>query len=380
MFKAFRLLFACIVVAGLLSGCQPQIPDTVKIGVAQPLSGPLAALGADMRNGAQLAVEELHAQRYKIAGKVVKFELVVMDDRSDPEEGKRVAQKLIEADVRAVIGNLNSGVSIAAAPLYAARNIAQLAISTNPRFTQLGLPTTFRLVANDNQQSKAMGSYAVNQLAGRRIAVLDDGTTYGKGLADLAIEEVKRSGRVVQARESLDSTTTNFSVFVRIASVQQFDVVIATLADFQVLALAEQLVKEGLTDITIIGGDTIKTDKLIAQKTNLRGIYATTPIIDPSGFPGGKQFINQFQAKFKSDPIYGAHYAYDAMYALAHAMRRGDTVTPKAIVAELKRKDLVGPATGGMNFADDGEQRYPSVAVYRADQRRWEQMVRADRW
>lgn len=380
MHAAYRRFAGCLFVSTLLAGCQPSIPGTVNIGVAQPLTGPLAALGTDMKNGAQLAVDELHAQRYKIGGKIVKFELVVMDDRSDPEEGKRIAEKLIEADVRAVIGNLNSGVSIAAAPIYAARNIPQLAISTNPRFTQLGLPTTFRLVANDNQQSVAMGSYAVKQLGGRSISVVDDGTTYGKGLADLAIAEVNRSGGTVQIRESLDSTTTDFSVFVRIARAQRSDVVIATLADFQVLALADQLVKEGLTDITIIGGDTIKTNKLIAQKVSLRGIYATTPVIDASGFPGGKQFINQFQAKFKSDPIYGAHYAYDAMHALAHAMRRGDTATPKAIVAELKRKDLVGPATGGLNFADDGEQRYPFVAIYRADPGRWEQMVRADRW
>jgi branched-chain amino acid transport system substrate-binding protein len=369
-----------LVVAGLLSGCQQQLPKTVRIGVAQPLSGPLAALGTDMRNGAQMAVDELNAQGYKVGGKVITFELVVADDRSDPEEGKRIAQRMIEADVRAVIGNLNSGVSIAAAPIYATRHIPQLSISTNPKFTQLGLATTLRLVANDDQQSRAMGSYAVNQLSSKRIAVLDDGTTYGKGLATLAIEQVKRDGVNVDAGHSVSNETTDFAAFINAVRSQRPEVILAALADFQVAALAEQLADGGMQEVIVIGGDTIKTDKLVAKRHKIKGIYATSPVIDPSGFPRGKQFMMQFQAKFKSDPIYGAHYAYDAVHAIAHSMRRGETATPKGLVAELKRKDLIGPATGGFNFAEDGEQRYPSVAVYRVEGGRWEQMVRADKW
>jgi branched-chain amino acid transport system substrate-binding protein len=377
-----RALFGCLTLtlaAGLM-GCQSKIPDTIKIGVAQPISGPLAALGADMRNGVQLAIDELNAQDYKVAGKKVTFEAVVGDDRSDAEEGKRVASKLIEADVRAVIGNLNSGVSIAAAPLYAERSIPQLAISTNPKYTQLGLPTTLRIVANDDQQSKAMGVYSVQYLEGRRFAVIDDGTAYGKGLAELAAGAITNAGKAIELRRSMDDKTTDFADLARGLKTANTDMVLVTLSDFQVVALAEQLSKDGMTDVTIVGGDTLKTDKILALKTNLRGIFATSPLIDPSGFPGAREFIKRFRAKYNADPIYGAHYAYDAMHGIAHAMRRAESAEPKAILAELKRKDLLGPATGGFNFAENGEQRYGAVAVYKANAGRWEQMLKTDSW
>ena len=164
----------------LLSGCDNS-PSTIKIGVAQPLSGNLAALGQDLLNGVKLAVDELNKEGFKIKGKPVTIEIVAMDDRSDPAEGVNIAKQMAEAGVVAVIGNLNSGVSIPAAPIYAEKNIAQLAISTNPKFTQLGLATTFRLVANDTLQAQAIGSFAANQLNATRFAVIDDSTTYGKG-------------------------------------------------------------------------------------------------------------------------------------------------------------------------------------------------------
>jgi branched-chain amino acid transport system substrate-binding protein len=378
--RSLRLLYGTVALALLLTGCQQQIPGTVKIGLAQPLSGPLAALGTDMRNGAELAIEELNAQGYKVRGKAVKLELVVEDDRSDPEEGKRAAERLLQADVRAVIGHLNSNVSIEAAPIYSGRNIAQLAISTNPKFTQLGLPTTFRLVANDDQQAKAIVSYAVNQLDGRRVAAVDDGSIYGKSLTDLAVAEISRAGRKVELRKSYDNKNTNFTDFVRDAKVQRPDVIIVALLDFQVLALIDQLTKEGVTDVTLIGGNSLKTNKVVGKPHALKAIYATSPAIDATGFVGGKQFVARFRSKFGSEPIYGAHYAYDAVHAVAHAMRRGDTVVAKEIVAELKRKDLIGPATGGLNFAESGEQRYPSIAVYKPERGRWEQMMRSDRW
>lgn len=178
----------------LLTGCDNP-PDTIKIGVAQPLSGNIAALGQDLHNGVKLAVAELNKEGFKIKGKSVTIEIVAMDDRSDAATGKEVAQQMVDAGVVAVIGNLNSGVSIEAAPIYAAKDIAQLAISTNPKFTQLGLTTTYRLVANDTLQAKAIGSFAANQLNATKFAVVDDGTPYGKGLADGAAEQLKLAKR-----------------------------------------------------------------------------------------------------------------------------------------------------------------------------------------
>jgi len=240
---SMRSLLVCssIVSALWLAGCN-RIPDSVKIGVAQPLSGPLGPLGTDMKNGVQMAVNELNAKGFKIDGKRVTLEVVAVDDKADAATGKTVAQTLVEADVVAVVGHLNSGVSIAAAPIYAAQSIPQLAISTKPEYTQLDLPTTLRLVANDALQSKALGSYAATQIDGKKFAVVDNDTPYGKGLADLAATEIKKNGKQILVRASLDDKTTDFAKLVPQLKAAGVDVFVTTLADFQVAALIKQLV------------------------------------------------------------------------------------------------------------------------------------------
>lgn len=152
---------APLAAGGLLAGCS-GMPDTVRIGVAQPLSGPLAALGQDLLNGVMLAVKELNANNFSVDGKRVALEVVTVDDKADAEVGKQVAQQLVDGGICAVIGHLNSGVSIAAAPIYAGKGIAQIAISTNPKYTDLGFPTTLRMVANDKLQGAALASFGAS--------------------------------------------------------------------------------------------------------------------------------------------------------------------------------------------------------------------------
>ncbi|RQP21938.1 branched-chain amino acid ABC transporter substrate-binding protein [Piscinibacter terrae] len=376
-----RVVLAAITVASsvLLGGCS-RVPDTVKIGVAQPMSGPLAALGADMKNGVQLAVDELNTRGFKIDGKTVKLEVVSVDDRSNADTGKAVAKTLVDANVVAVIGHLNSGVSIAAAPVYAEAGIAQLAISTKPEYTQLNLPTTLRLVANDALQSKALGSYAATQIEGKRFAVVDDNTPYGKGLADLAAAEMKKNKKELVVRASLDDKTTDFSKLVPELKAGNVDVFVTTLADFQVAALIKQLVQAGMNEMQIVGGDTIKTDKLPQAVDGIKAVYSTSPIIEAREFVAGPQFLAKFREAFKGDPVYGAHYAYDAVYVLAAAMQRGGTADPKKVLEELKRIDALAPVTNNMRFKADGEQYYGVVSVYKARGGRWEPVTRSDSW
>lgn len=373
------LLCASLACSFVLAGCD-RIPDTVKIGVAQPMTGPLAALGTDMKNGVQLAVDELNAEGFKINGKPVKLEVVAVDDKANADEGMKVAQTLVDAGVVAVVGHLNSGVSIAAAPIYAKKHIAQLAISTKPEYTQLGLPTTLRMVANDALQSKALGLYAAGLAGGTKFAVVDDSTPYGKGLADLAAAEIVKAGKPVALRKSLDDKTTDFSALVPELKAAGVDVFVTTLADFQVGALIEQLVKTGLTNMQVIGGDTIKTPKMASTAAGIRAVYATSPIIDAAEFNAGPPFLTKFNAAFKSDPVYGAHYAYDATYVLAAAMRRAESVNPEKLTAQLKVIDALAPVTNNMRFREDGEQKYGAVSVYRVSKGAWETVTRSSNW
>ncbi|AVS73617.1 branched-chain amino acid ABC transporter substrate-binding protein [Paracidovorax cattleyae] len=363
----------------VLAGCS-RMPDTVKIGVAQPLSGPLAALGQDMLNGVKMAVDELNQSGFMVDGKRVTLEVVAQDDRADAATGKTVAQQLVESGVVAVVGHLNSGVSIEAAPIYAARGIPQLAISTHPRFTQLGFPGTFRLVANDALQARAMGSFAATQLSASSYAVLDDGTPYGKGLADGAAAQIAQDKRNVSVRESFDDKTTDFKALAGRLQQERVDVIVTTLNDFQVLALIDALVQANYTRVSILGGDTIKTIDMLKGDRKLAGIYATSPVLEAREFIAGRQFLDRYDRAFKRAPAYGGHYSYDATYVLSAAIQQAKSADPREITKALHAINGYAPVTGTMKWDDKGEQRYGAVGVYGMRAGQWELRMRSDRW
>jgi branched-chain amino acid transport system substrate-binding protein len=373
------LALGAVVSAILLPGCD-STPSVIKIGVAQPLTGNLAALGQDLLNGVNLAVEELNKEGVKVNGKSVTFEVVSVDDRANAETGKEVAKQLVDAGVVAVIGHLNSGVSIAAAPIYAEKNIAQMAISTNPKFTALGLSTTFRLVANDTLQAKAIGSFSASQFKATKYALLDDGTPYGKDLAAGAAVQLKNAKRDIVLQQSFDDKTTKFDELAAKLKADKIEVIVSTLNDFQIIALIDALKKISYTEVYLLGGDTIKTTLMLKGAGVLKGLYATSPILEPREFTAGAVFLDKYRAKYKIEPAYAGHYTYDAMHVLAGAIRRGESAKPENIVQTLRKIDGYAPATGSMKWDDVGEQRYGVIGVYSARGSTWESQVRSDSW
>ncbi|TWO69512.1 branched-chain amino acid ABC transporter substrate-binding protein [Caenimonas sedimenti] len=375
---ATSILAFGVIATSLLTACD-STPSVIKIGVAQPLSGPLAALGQDMHNGVKLAVDELNKSGFKVKGKPVTLEVVVVDDRANADTGKQVAQQLVDAGIVAVIGHLNSGVSIAAAPIYADKNIAQLAISTNPKYTDLGHATTFRLVGNDTLQAKAIGSYA-SQLSAKTFAVVDDGTPYGKGLADGAAAQLKTASKNIVLRQSFDDKTTAFDELAGKLKEANVDAIISTLNDFQVVAMLEALKKIGHTNLAVLGGDTLKTTTGLKAAGLAQAVYATSPILEAREFPAGAKFLAAYREAFKLDPAYGGHYSYDAMHVLAGAIKRGESAKPENIVKALRAIDGYAPVTGSMKFDAKGEQRYGVISVYAVRNGLWEAQMRSDNW
>lgn len=362
-----------------LSGCN-RVPDTIKIGVAQPMSGSLAALGKDMVNGVQLAVDELNKQGFKVGSKVVTLEVVAMDDKANADEGKKVAQALVDAGVVAVIGHLNSGVSIAAAPIYAEKNIAQLAISSNPKFTELGYSTALRLVANDNLQARAVGSFAASQIEGTKFAVVDDGTLYGIGLANAAAEQLKGK-KTVALRKSYDNKTKDFTELANSLKTDGIQVVVSTLNDFQVVGLIENLTKINYNkQITILGTDMIKTTDMVKHTGDVGAFYATSIVLEANEFAGGTPFLAAYQAAFKVPPAYGGHYTYDATHVLASTIRKIGSADPAKITAALRKADGYAPVTGSLKWTDKGEQQYGVVSIYSVRGGKWESIMRSDNW
>ena len=368
-----------VAAATLLSGCG-KVPDTIKIGVAQPLSGPMAALGQDLLNGVNLAVDELNKGGYTVDGKRVTLEVVAVDDKADAATGKAVAQQLVDAGVVAVIGHLNSGVSIEAAPIYAAKDIAQIAISTNPKFTQLGLNSTFRMVASDTRQARAIGSFAATQLSASHYAVLDDGTPYGKGLTDGAAAQLKAENKEVVVRKSFDDKTVEFDALAGELKAARVEVIVSTLNDFQALALLKALQKVGHTQVKLLGGDTVKTTDMAKGAGLIEGLYATSPVLEAKEFTTGKPFLEKYIDAYQKPPAYGGHYSYDSTYVLTAAMQKAKSADPKDIIKAMRTINGYAPVIGTMSWDDKAEQRYGAVGVYELRGGVWELRMRSDRW
>ena len=252
----------------------------------------------------------------------------------------------------AVVGHLNSGVSIETAPIYAAKDIAQIAISTNPKFTQLGFPTTFRMVANDTLQARAIGSFAATQLGATRYAALDDGTPYGKGLADGAAEQLKAEKKEVLVRKSFDDKTVAFDELAGELKAAKVEVIVSTLNDFQALALLEALRKVDHTKVSLLGGDTIKTTDMAKAMGMVEGIYATSPVLEAQEFTTGKSFLDKYNEAYKKPPAYGGHYSYDSMYVLSAAIQKAKSAEPADITKAMHSINGYAPVIGTMTWDD----------------------------
>jgi branched-chain amino acid transport system substrate-binding protein len=286
----------------------------------------------------------------------------------------------VDAGVVAVVGHLNSGVSISAAPIYAAKSIAQLAISTNPKFTELGHATTLRLVANDDLQARAVGSYAASNIKGTKFAVVDDGTAYGKGLAEAAAKQLEGK-KTVALRQSFDDKTKDFTALADKMKADGIEAVLSTLSDFQVIALIEALKKIDYNkSITILGTDTLKTTEMLKYATEVAQMVCTSPVLEPGEFSAGATFLAAYQAAYKILPAYGGHYAYDAVHAVAAAIRRAESADPKKVSETLRKLDPFVPVTGSFRWNDKGEQRYATISVYGVSSGRWTSIVRSDQW
>jgi branched-chain amino acid transport system substrate-binding protein len=186
--------------------------EVIKIGHVAPLSGGIAHLGKDNENGARLAIEEINAAGgVKLGDKTYKLDLVAEDDKADPKEGTLVAQKIVDSGAVAVVGHLNSGTSIPASKIYADANVTQVTPSaTNPKLTDQGFKTTFRVLANDNQQGAVLANYANDTLKAKTIAIIDDRTAYGQGLADVVERTAKEKGLKVVTREFTNDKASDF--------------------------------------------------------------------------------------------------------------------------------------------------------------------------
>ncbi|WP_133650334.1 branched-chain amino acid ABC transporter substrate-binding protein [Paraburkholderia flava] len=336
----------------------------VKVGVATTLTGVAAHLGKDEENGARLAVEDINRDGIMVGPRRVRLELVSEDDAGDPRLATTAAQRLVDENVVAVVGHMNSGTSIPAARVYAQAHVAQVSPSaTNPVFTHQGFATTFRVVATDESQGPALAEYASNALRIRSVAIIDDSSAYGVGLADSFERSAKLRGIRVLSHDAASDHTVDFRAVLTRLKAERPDALVFGGMDETGALLVRQAAALSL-NIPIVAGDGICGDdfpKLAGPAANQ--VVCSIAGAALSGLPSGKAFELRYQKRF-GEPILGyAAFAYDAVRVIAAAIVKAGSVERPAVLAALHTTDYAG-VTGRIRFDSNGDIHDPVIAVY----------------
>ena len=354
-----KLKATAAVVLALATGVAFAQNLVVKIGHVGPTSGGIAHLGKDNENGARLAIEELNAKGVKIGGKVVKFELLTEDDAGDPKQGTTVAQKLVDQKVNGVIGHLNSGTSIPASKIYSDAGIPQISPSaTNPKYTRQGYKTTFRVVADDVHLGGTLGKYAVNSLKGKSIAVIDDRTAYGQGVADEMEKAVKGAKGNIVGREFTTDKSTDFMSILTTIKAKKPDVVFFGGMDAVAGPMLRQMKSLGI-NAKFMGGDGICSSelaKLAGDAMADNQVYcAEAGGVEGAQKAGMDAFKTKFKAKFNADVQIYAPYVYDAVNLMVAAMVKADSAEPAKYLPVLAKTTNYAGVTGPISFDEKGD-------------------------
>ncbi|WP_147693668.1 branched-chain amino acid ABC transporter substrate-binding protein [Vogesella mureinivorans] len=359
------------VAGAVLAMSSPAFADTVvKIGFASPMSGPQAHYGKDNENATRMAIDDLNAKPITVAGQKVKFELVSEDDQADPRVGTQVAQRLMDAGVKAVIGHFNSGVSIPASRIYSDAGIPQLSVSTNPAYTTSGYKTTFRLVGSDSQIGGSLGRYAVMQLKAQRIAVIDDRTAYGQGIADEFVKALAGMGKKPIKREYTNDKATDFTAILTALKAQNPDVIFYGGADAQAAPMVRQMKRLGMK-ARLMGGDMLNTPTFIQLAgADAAGHYSAVAGGELGSRPAGKDFETRYKARFKQDVVLLGPQFYDGVMIVADAMKRANSTEPAKFLPLIAKTAYKG-ATADFSFDAAGNLKNAPVTISQVEGNDW---------
>ena len=363
--KNVQIGITAIAAAVALIGCGQQGSGggaEVKIGHVAPLTGGIAHLGKDNENGARLAIDEANEAKVKIDGKDVKFTLVAEDDQADPKVGATVAQKLVDAKVVGVVGHLNSGTSIPASPIYNQAGIPVISGSaTNPKLTEQGFKNQFRVVARDDQQGPAVASYLATNNKPKVVAVIDDATAYGEGIANEVEKALKAAKVNVLPREKGTDKTTDWKAILTKLRGRNPDAVFYGGMDATGGPLLKQGRELGIKAVFSFG-DGACTDKM----KELAGEAAEGLLCSQAGIPpqaASKKFLDAYKKKFNAEPILYSPFTYDATNLLIEAMKKANSSDPKKYLPELQKLSFTG-ASGPISFDDKGDRKDAEITMF----------------
>lgn len=347
----------------LLSATALAQEQRVTIGHTGPLSGPNAFAGKDNESGVRLAIEELNAKKIMVGGKVLKFDLVSEDDQCDARTGVSAAQKLVDNGIQFVMGPYCSGVAIPASRVYSEGGVMLSTVATNPKVTENGYKNLFRITAGDTQIGSNMAVYVAKVLKMTRVAVIDDRTAYGQGVAEQFAKEAKKQGLTLVGQEFTSDKSTDFlSILTTLKSQQPQAIFFGGYAP-QAAPMARQMKQLGLPakllggdtlcsiEVGKLGGDAVNDTVICAQGGSMLGKVA-----------GGPAFMARYKARFNRDPdVYAASF-YDQMMFIADAMQKTQSLQPAKVGAQIYQSSYQGVATT-YAYDDKGNLKQAPITV-----------------
>jgi branched-chain amino acid transport system substrate-binding protein len=359
-------LVVAAAVAAMGGFASAQDVQVVKIGHVAPMSGPQAHYGRDNENGVRMAIEDLNAQNIVIGGKKIRFEIQAEDDAADPKQGTAVAQKLCDAKVAGVVGHLNSGTTIPASKVYNDCGIPHVTgAATNPNLTKPGYKTTYRIIANDNALGAGLALYAADTLKLKKVAIIDDRTAYGQGVAEVFKKTALAKGmQVVDEQYTTDKATDFMSILTSIKS-KSPDAVFYGGMDAQAGPMLRQMEQLGMGNVKFFGGDGICTTeiaKLAAGAKTLNNTICAEGGASIAKMPGGTEWKKRYDTKYPNQFQIYSPFTYDATFVLVDAMKRAKSVDPKVYVSELPKTNMKG-VTATIAFEPNGELKNPSMTL-----------------
>lgn len=343
----------------------------VKLAVSGPFSGGAASYGKDFESSVKLAIEDANAAGIKLGGEAVRFELISEDDAGDAKQAVSVATKFVDMKVAGVVGHLQSGATIPASKVYHDAGIPQVApAATNPTFTRQNFKTAFRVIGDDLQVGSAMAGYIVTKLGLKSVAVIDDRTAFGKGLADVVDKTVPTLGGKVVTREFTTDKASDFRAILTSIKGKNAQAIFYGGLNAQAGPLKRQMMELGMT--APLFGSSISSDEFIsfAGKDAAEGTYSADSGQAIEKMPGGPDFVKKFTAKYGPVVMY-APYGYDATNVLINAMKAANSADPKKYLPEISKLNFKG-VTGPIAFDNKGDLRSAAVTFFRVKAGKWE--------
>jgi len=362
-------LLAALIAASLAGAAHAE---DIKFGFAAPLTGPQSHYGEDMQNGLTLALEEANQKGIKVDGETAKFVLVSRDDQADPRTAVQVAQQLVDEDVDGILGHFNSGTTIPASRVYNEAGLPQIAMATSPEYTNQGYDTTFRMMTSDTQQGAAVGKFIVENLKAKKVAIIDDRTAYGQGLADEVEKAVKKAGGQIVRREYTTDKANDFTSILTNIKAAEPDAIFYGGLDAQSGPMKRQLVRLGLK-APLVSGEMTRSDTFIKLAGDAAdGTYASLAGVPLEKMAAGKDFAQRYEARFKKAPGVYAPYAYDGAWNMITAIEQAGSADAEDYLPKLAKLQRKGATSEHIAYDDKGDLKEISVTIYEVKNGKWE--------